>query len=530
MKIDKKILNEIQDIVGKENATDNEVILESYTYNWCVEFINVMEGNEPIPFWHKPIAVVLPSTTEEVQKFVKLCNKYHLKFKAQSTGLGPWNQPSEDDVIVVDLRRMNKIVKIDPKNMYCVVEPYVTGAQLQAELLKYGLNCHMPGAGPQVSPLASSTSMCGPGFTSSSTGFSGRNVLGTEWVLPTGEILRLGSLSLKENSDWFHGDGPGPSLRGIMRGFIGTKSGLGIFTRVAIKLFPFPCNIKQLEIKNIIPNYDFDIPNYMQFHLISCKNYETLELAFDRIEKEGITFMCFHTSTYGLHTIFSNTQEELMNRAMASPRIKNPLVVLITANTKREFEYKEKVFKAAIEELKVKDVVATGKYIPPNIAYAEALRSALGMHGFLATGAFQSTHGPMDTSRLCRVLMERNLPLKKEYIDKGLIGNDEGKGNWSTSYEHGHFYHMETPTMYDQTKVESVEGFVEYLDRCNKLDLVEHLGIPFFIEGDKMHDWYGPQCSNYHIWLRKIKTKFDPNFVADSGFYISPEKEENKTT
>ena len=76
---------------------------------------------------------------------------------------------------------MNKIRKIDAKNMYTIVEPYVTGAQLQAELVKLDLNCHMPGAGPMVSPLASSTSMCGPGFTSESTGFSGRNVLGTEW-------------------------------------------------------------------------------------------------------------------------------------------------------------------------------------------------------------------------------------------------------------------------------------------------------------------------------------------------------------
>ncbi|MHA1231208.1 MAG: FAD-binding oxidoreductase [Candidatus Helarchaeota archaeon] len=527
-KLDKNILKEIQEIVGEENATDNEVILETYAYNWCVEFLNVMEGRDPIPYWHRPIAVVMPSTVEEVQKFVKLCNKYKLKFKAQSTGLGPWNQPSQEGVIVVDLRRMNKIVKIDPENLYCVVEPYVTGAQLQAELMKYGLNCHMPGAGPQVSPLASSTSMCGPGFTSASTGFSGRNVLGVEWVLPTGEILKLGSLSMKNDPDWFHGDGPGPSLRGIMRGYIGAKSGIGIFTKVAIRLFKFPCNIKRMEIKNVSPNYDFDVPDYMQFHIISCKNYEMLEKVIERIEAEEISFMCFHTSAFGCHAIFSKDQAEMMNRAMSGSRLKDPIVLLITATTKREFEYKEKVLKAILEELKAKDLTMKGKYIPPNIAYAEALRSALGMHGFLATGAFQSTHGAMDTITLCRILMERNLPLKKKYIEKGVIGNDEGKGNWSTSFEYGHFYHMETPTMYDQTDLDSIKGIAEYLEECNKLDLLEHLGIPFFIEGDKMHNWFGPQCCNYHIWLRKIKTVFDPNYVADSGFYISPEGKEKE--
>ena len=71
-------------------------------------------------------------------------------------------------------------------------------------------------------------------------------------------------------------------------------------------------------------------------------------------------------------------------------------------------------------------------------------------------------------------------------------------------------------------------GCTAYMEKCNELDLVKHLGIPFFIEGDKMHDWYGPHCSDYHIWLRRIKETFDPENVADSGFYISTEKEKKK--
>lgn len=525
MKLDKNILKEFQRVLGEENATDNEVILDSYAYNWCVEIITAMEKREPSQFWYRPIGVVLPSTTEEVQQIIKLCNKFGLKFKAQSTGLGVWNQPSQEGVIVVDLRRMNKIVKIDSKNFYAVVEPYVTGAQLQAELIKYNLNCHMPGAGPQVSPLASATSMCGPGFTSASTGFSDRNVLGTEWVLPDAKILRLGSLSLKNNADWYDGDGPGPSLRGIMRGFVGTKSGLGIFTKVAIKLFPFPCNIKRMEIKNITPNYDFDIPNYMQYHVLNLKDYEQLEKVIQRVDEEEISFMCFHSSSYGIHTIFSNTKETLMSKMTGPSRLKTPLVVLICANTKGEFDYKEKIIKEIVEEMKIDDLTLKGKYIPPNIAYSEALRSALGMHGFLATGAFQSTHGAMDTITMCKNLMERNIPLKNQYIEKGVIANDQAKGIFTTGYEHGHFYHAEMPTMYDQRNEKSVNGMAEYMEKSNEMDLVQHLGIPFFIEGDKMHDWYGPQCCNYQIWLRKIKTAFDPNNVADSGFYISPESE-----
>ncbi|GAH72911.1 unnamed protein product, partial [marine sediment metagenome] len=178
MELDNKIFNEFVKIVGNRHASKDPVITQAYAYNWCNELVNIRRGNEASMFVDAPIAVILPGSTEEVKKVVKLINKVGLKFKAQSTGLGPWNCVSSPDAVVLDLRRMDKIRKIDEKNMYAVVEPYVIGSTLQAELIKLNLNCHMPGAGPQVSPLASSTSMAGPGFTSNFTGYSSRNVLG----------------------------------------------------------------------------------------------------------------------------------------------------------------------------------------------------------------------------------------------------------------------------------------------------------------------------------------------------------------
>ena len=112
MTLDQEIYNEFEGVVGPENINDGEIITEAYAYNWCMELINYMDGKEPIPFSPRPKAVLLPSTTEEVQRIIKLCNKYGMQFKAQSTGLGPWNNVSSDNSIILDLRRMNKIVKI----------------------------------------------------------------------------------------------------------------------------------------------------------------------------------------------------------------------------------------------------------------------------------------------------------------------------------------------------------------------------------------------------------------------------------
>ena len=518
MVLEKEILKEFENVVGPSNISDGEVITQCYAYNWCQEIFNYMHDKEPIPFSDVPKAVLLPSTTEEVQQIVKLCNKHKIMIKAQSTGLGPWNQPSSSNSVILDLRRMNHIVKIDAKNLYCVVEPYVSGAQLQVEIMKHGLNCHMPGAGPMASPLASATSMNGPGFTSPHTGHSSRNMLAVEWVLPDGEILRLGSLGQKNNPDWFHGDGPGPSLRGIMRGWAGAKSGLGVFTKVAVKLFPYPCST-DFKVSGCSPNYDFEIPDFIRVYIIDCKNFKKLEEAMLRIEEEEVSFMCSYLSAFAVMAIFSNSIETLMDK-IALGNLKAPLVVIIAARTEREFDYKQKAMDLALDELKLEDIIGT-KYTPDPIFYAEALRSNLGYHGFIATGGFQSSKGCCDTAKLCLKNAKLNVPLKLKYIEKGALADDFGEGVWMTSYESGHYFHMESPTMFDQTDRESVEGMAEYMDASNRLDLVKHLGAPFFVEGDHMHDLFGPEMMNYHIWLRKIKKAFDPDGIADPGFYIS---------
>ena len=522
MVLEKEVFKEFEVAVGVGNVNDGEVITDVYAYNWCNEMFNFMEEKEPIPYSPRPKAVILPSTTEEVQKIVKLCNKYGIQFKAQSTGLGPWNSVSTDNSIIVDLRRMNRIVKIDKKNLYAVVEPYVSGAQLQVEIMKHGLNCHMPGAGPQVSPLASATSMNGPGFTSPSTGHSSRNVLGVEWVLPDGEIMKLGSWGLKNCPDWFIGDGPGPSLRGIMRGWAGAKSGIGIFTRVAVKLFPYPCST-DFKISGHSPNYDFKKPDFMRLYVIDCKNLKRLDEIIIEIEKEEISFMCSYLSGLAVMAIFANSIGQLMN-LMPVGSLKSPLIIIIAARTKREYEYKQKVMDLIMQRYKLKDIIGK-QYTPNSVFYGEALRSNLGLHGFIATGGFQSSCGVADSAKICLNTSQLNIPLKKIYIKKEALANDFGEGGWMSSYESGHYFHFESPTMFDQKNKHSVKGMAEYMVRSNQLHLLKHLGAPFFVEGDRMHDIFGPHMCNHNIWLRKIKTTFDPNNIADGGFYITPKKD-----
>ncbi len=220
--------------------------------------------------------------------------------------------------------------------------------------------------------------------------------------------------------------------------------------------------------------------------------------------------------------IFANNIEQLMN-LMPIGSMQAPIVMIMAARTKREFTYKQKVMEHIMEKYKLKNVIGK-QYTPHPVFYAEALRSNLGQHGFIATGGFQSTCGVADSAEACITSVKTNIPLKKKYIEKGALANDFGEGGWMSSYESGHYFHYESPTMFDQTKDHSVSGMTEYMEQSNQMHLLKHLGAPFFVETDRMHDMFGPHMNNHNVWLRKIKETFDPNNTADGGYYINPKK------
>jgi len=146
MSLEKSVYRALEDVVGSENISNDPVVL--YSYAWRSGLIAT-----PQLFVPAFEAVVLPASTAQVQAIVRICNRSKLQFKASSTGWGCYCDPTGPGVIKLDLRRMDRIVEINEKNMFAVVEPYVIYAQLQAELMKRGLICNITGAGSNCSAL-----------------------------------------------------------------------------------------------------------------------------------------------------------------------------------------------------------------------------------------------------------------------------------------------------------------------------------------------------------------------------------------
>jgi FAD/FMN-containing dehydrogenase len=218
-----EILSELETIVGQHYVSDQPE--ETYLYHY--DFITAEpEGKCDI--------VIMPNTAEEVQEIVKLANKYKIPVVPYVTGInfGSTATPLKGG-IVVDLRRLNRIIEVNEDDMYALIEGGTTWADLQGYLDKHhpnlmaGITFSPPGTGVVASCL------CYGMFNLGMLGGTGAEFInGLEAVLGSGELIRVGSCSL---SDYWYGRQPLPDLAGL---FIGWEGSTGIVTKAAIKLWP----------------------------------------------------------------------------------------------------------------------------------------------------------------------------------------------------------------------------------------------------------------------------------------------------
>jgi glycolate oxidase len=181
-----------------------------------------------------PDAVVMPADTEEVRQVVALANELKVPVVPMGAGLVLSGLTRAlKGGIIVDMKRMNHIIEVNPKSRYAVVEGGASQGMLQAYLKKHhpDLKHSMPDA-PPIATLAGNVCIHGSGHLSVLGGSHSDMLTGMEVVLPTGEVVRTGSCSVSDG--WF-ARSPLPDLSGLFMGWSGTT---GIVTKLGIKLFP----------------------------------------------------------------------------------------------------------------------------------------------------------------------------------------------------------------------------------------------------------------------------------------------------
>ncbi len=196
------------------------------------------------PFYGEPeevtvSAAVAPTTTEEVQKIVKTANRYRIPIYPISTGknLGyGGSAPNLSGSVVLDLKRMNRILDVDEARAYVLVEPGVSYFDLYRYInekgLKLWIDCPDPGWG---SPIGNALDH-GVGYTTNRFRNHFDSHCGMEVVLGNGDIVRTGMGALPGAETWQqYKFGIGPWVDGIF-----SQSNFGVVTKMGFWLMPAP--------------------------------------------------------------------------------------------------------------------------------------------------------------------------------------------------------------------------------------------------------------------------------------------------
>jgi (+)-pinoresinol hydroxylase len=224
-------IRQFEDAVGKEwvFTSDEDVALYRDAYS---------------PFWGEEdelvaSAAVAPDSVEQVQKVVKIANAYKIPIYTVSTGknLGyGGSAPTYSGSVVLDLKRMNRILEVDEKNAYALVEPGVSYFDLyryiQEKGLKLWIDVPDPGWG---SPTGNSLDRGGgylmPQFRNHFDAHCGMEV-----VLANGEVMRTGMGAMPGAKTWQqYKSGFGPWIDGIF-----SQSNFGVVTKMGFWLMPEP--------------------------------------------------------------------------------------------------------------------------------------------------------------------------------------------------------------------------------------------------------------------------------------------------
>ena len=492
MSIPKEAYEALQSIVGPEWVSDDPAVRIADTKGGYAT--GVVDVNA-VP----PGISIQPETGEEIQQIIKIANRYRLPFIPTSTFFSAMCAPTIDDVIMIDLKRMTQL-EINEKDLYAVVGPGISHSMLQAELFKRGLRTFVPTCGAQSSVLANLVH-CGDAVIGWRFGLGYRRVLAVEWVLPNGDLLKLGSRSYLK--DYFWGEGPGPDLRALMRGNEGHEGGLGTITKIGVKIFPFIP--EKLEPKGVSPRTTLKLPeNRMKWYNVTMP---TREVAVDFMYELGRCEIGLLVSSIpplfryvarsrgkGAAGFWENWKKFGEN---ADKNLMDIRVLCFGWTSEKQLAYEEKVLLDVVAEFG--GTASAGPATDEsNFQSADAVCSWFIGGRFLSEVYFESLDCGLHTEKGVRELARLRTPPLADTWDTPML--------WAP-YEFGHMGKQESLNYVDDKEIDALRAHEQ---ACREMDL--KIGGYAIMEDTRM---FGKAWHNYDQWMKKLKATFDPNNLSN---------------
>jgi glycolate oxidase len=218
MSVDRSVLAELERIVGAEHVRHGRGDVEPYARDATPVFRGV------------PDVVVWPRTAREISAILRLATERRIPVIPRGAGSNLSAATlAESGGIVLVLTRMDRILEVDAEELLARAEPGVTTTALSDRAAKLGL-LYAPDPGSRtVSTIGGNVATCAGGLRGLKYGVTRNYVLGTEAVLPTGEVIRTGGRLWK--------DVAGYDLTRLLTGSEGT---LAVITEITVALLPMP--------------------------------------------------------------------------------------------------------------------------------------------------------------------------------------------------------------------------------------------------------------------------------------------------
>jgi len=221
-----KIVSKLAEIVGENNVSTKNIDILAYTkdstliaFNWTLQ--GKIAGLPDIITW--------PETVEQISEILKLANKEKIPVIPYAEGSGVVGGAlAIRGGIVLDMKKFNKIIEINEKDLTITAQTGINGMNLERFLNDKGYTTgHIPQS-LYTSSLGGWIAHRAAGQFSTKYGKIEDIVMGMEIVLPQGDIINFKPIARAST---------GPQFDKL---FIGGEGTLGIVTKATLKIWPSP--------------------------------------------------------------------------------------------------------------------------------------------------------------------------------------------------------------------------------------------------------------------------------------------------
>jgi glycolate oxidase len=174
-----------------------------------------------------PLAVVLPSSTEEISRILNFCHLAGVRIvpRGAGTSLSGGALPIEDSVVMC-LSRMNKVLEVNLDSRYIRVETGITNLGVSNAVAPHGF-FYAPDPSSQLAcTVGGNIGMNSGGAHCLKYGVTVNNVLGLKMVLMNGDVVEIG------------GGQPDPAGLDFLSLIVGSEGQFGVITEATLRILP----------------------------------------------------------------------------------------------------------------------------------------------------------------------------------------------------------------------------------------------------------------------------------------------------